>query len=69
MIPPLLLRRSGRYAMSLERGLDRNEDYRAWKALDEVLRDLEPPRLPRAIDFGVETFSREIAPPPRRDRA
>ncbi len=35
--------------------LDRNEDYRAWKALDDALRELDPPRLPKARDFDVET--------------
>ena len=30
--------------------LDQNEDYRAWKALDEVLRELEPRTLPKALD-------------------
>ena len=30
-----------------------NEDYRALKALDEVLRELEPPTLPKAIDFTL----------------
>ena len=35
--------------------LDRNEDYRAWKALDDALRELDPPRLPTVGDFAVET--------------
>ena len=34
--------------------LDRNEDYRAWKALDDALRELDPPRLPTVHDFTVE---------------
>ncbi len=34
--------------------LDRNEDYRAWKALDDALRELDPPRLPTVGDFAVE---------------
>jgi hypothetical protein len=32
--------------------LDQNEDYRAWKALDEVLRELEPPTVPKAVDLA-----------------
>jgi hypothetical protein len=35
--------------------LDRNEDYRAWKALDETLRQLDPPTLPKAMDFLAST--------------
>jgi len=35
--------------------LEKNEDYRAWKALDDALRDLDPPKsLPRAVDFSGE---------------
>jgi hypothetical protein len=42
--------------------LDQNEDYRAWKALDEVLRELEPRTAPKAVDL-VHT---EIVTPPER---
>ena len=35
--------------------LDKQEDYRAWKALDDALRDLDP-RLPTAAPLSVETF-------------
>jgi len=37
--------------------LDQNEDYRAWKALDAALRELEPPRLPTAHDFALPAAS------------
>ena len=37
--------------------LDQNEDYRAWKALDAALRELEPPRLPTAHDFALPVTS------------
>jgi spore coat polysaccharide biosynthesis protein SpsF (cytidylyltransferase family) len=37
--------------------LDQNEDYRAWKALDEALRDLEPRTLPQALDFALDSIS------------
>jgi hypothetical protein len=30
---------------------DQNEDYRAWKALDQALRELEPPSLPQPVEF------------------
>ena len=30
---------------------DQNEDYRAWKALDHALRELEPPSLPQPVEF------------------
>ena len=33
--------------------LDQNEDYRAWKALDEALRQLEPRTLPQVVDFAL----------------
>ena len=39
--------------------LERNEDYRAWKALDDALRALEPPRMPKASDFVVEASRTE----------
>jgi len=32
--------------------LDQNEDYRAWKALDEVLREMEPRTVPKAVDLA-----------------
>ncbi len=34
--------------------LDRNEDYLAWKALDDALRQLDPPSLPKAADLVRE---------------
>ena len=33
--------------------LDQNEDYRAWKALDEALRQIEPRTLPQVVDFAL----------------
>ena len=45
--------------------LDQNEDYRAWKALDEVLRELEPRSLPKAVDLART----EIATPPEHTDA
>jgi hypothetical protein len=33
--------------------LEENEDYRAWKALDEAVRQLEPPTMPRAVDLAL----------------
>ena len=33
--------------------LEQNEDYRAWKALDEAMRQLEPQSLPRAVNLAV----------------
>jgi spore coat polysaccharide biosynthesis protein SpsF (cytidylyltransferase family) len=37
--------------------LDQNEDYRAWKALDEALRQLEPSTMPRAVDLALNAMS------------
>jgi len=37
--------------------LDENEDYRAWKALDEVLRQLEPRTMPDAVDLALTPIS------------
>jgi hypothetical protein len=37
--------------------LDQNEDYRAWKALDDALRQLEPPTMPRAVDLALHAMS------------
>jgi hypothetical protein len=37
----------------LRERLDQSEDYRAWMALDEALRQLEP-GLPRAADFTFD---------------
>ena len=45
--------------------LDQNEDYRAWKALDEVLRELEPRSVPKAVDLAHN----EIATPPEHTDA
>jgi hypothetical protein len=39
----------------LRNKLDQNEDYRAWKALDEVVRQLEPTTMPR-VDFGLSVI-------------
>ena len=47
--------------------LDRSEDYLAWKALDDALRQLDPPRMPKAPDFGVE-FARELGAPSTREQ-
>jgi hypothetical protein len=33
--------------------LEQQEDYRAWKALDDTLRDLDPP-MPRAVGLVVQ---------------
>ena len=33
--------------------LDRTEDFRGWKALDEALRELELPAMPRAVELVV----------------
>jgi hypothetical protein len=44
--------------------LDQNEDYRAWKALDEVLRELEPRTPPKAVDLALNAIS---TPPGRTD--
>jgi hypothetical protein len=40
----------------LRERLDQNEDYRAWKALDQVLRELEPPSLPHAVEFALSAM-------------
>ena len=37
--------------------LDENEDYRAWKALDEALRQLEPRTLPKAVDLALSAIA------------
>jgi hypothetical protein len=37
--------------------LDQNEDYRAWQALNEALRQLEPPTMPRAVDLALSAMS------------
>jgi hypothetical protein len=41
----------------LRQRLDQNEDYRAWKALDDALRELEAPALPQVLDFNLDTIS------------
>jgi hypothetical protein len=33
--------------------LERNEDFRAWKALDDAIREMDPPSLPRAVELTV----------------
>jgi hypothetical protein len=45
--------------------LDQNEDYRAWKALDKALRELEPRSVPTAVDLAHT----EIAAPPEHTDA
>lgn len=45
--------------------LEQNEDYRAWKALDEVVRELEPRTMPRALDFTVSALGAARAEEPR----
>jgi hypothetical protein len=45
--------------------LDQNEDYRAWKALDEVLRELDLRTVPKAVDLAHTA----IATPPERTDA
>jgi hypothetical protein len=45
--------------------LDQNEDYRAWKALDELIRELEPRTMPKPVDLAQTA----IAPPPERTDA
>ena len=37
--------------------LDQSEDYRAWKALDEALRQLEPRTMPEAVDLALTPIS------------
>jgi|tagenome__1003787_1003787.scaffolds.fasta_scaffold20498842_2 hypothetical protein len=37
--------------------LDEDEDYRAWKALDEALRQLEPRTLPKAVDLALRAIA------------
>lgn len=46
----------------LKARLDQSEDYRAWKALDEALRELEPPMLPKAVDLALDTFGLSSRP-------
>ena len=45
--------------------LDQSEDYRAWKALDKVLRELEPRSVLKAVDLDHT----EIAMPPEHTDA
>ena len=44
--------------------LDQSEDYRAWKALDEVLRELEPRPVPKGVDLAHTEIT---APPEHTD--
>jgi len=37
--------------------LDENEDYRAWKALDEALRELEPRSMTKAVDLALSAIA------------
>jgi hypothetical protein len=46
----------------LRERLDLNEDYRAWKALDQALRELEPPSLPQAVEFALSTMRAPSGP-------
>jgi hypothetical protein len=39
--------------------LDQSEDYRAWKALDEVLRQLEPRTMPEAVELALSARGSE----------
>ena len=39
--------------------LDRHEDFRAWKALDEVLREVDPPSMPKAVELVLASSDRE----------
>jgi len=39
--------------------LDHSEDYRAWKALDEVLHQLEPPTMPTAVELALNAMGSE----------
>jgi hypothetical protein len=36
--------------------LDESEDYRAWKLLDEVVRQLDPPTMPKAVDLAMDAI-------------
>jgi len=36
--------------------LDESEDYRAWKALDEALRELEPRSMPKAVGLALSAI-------------
>ena len=47
--------------------LDLNEDFRAWKALDQALRELDPPTLPRAVELTVHAGGSTPTPPGRGD--
>src|SRR4051795_5233701 len=44
--------------------LDQNEDYRAWKALDEALREVEPRTVPKAVDLA---HTAKATPPEHTD--
>jgi hypothetical protein len=37
--------------------LDQNDDHRAWKALDQVLRELEPCSLPQAVNLALTAIA------------
>ena len=37
----------------LRERLEQNEDYRALKVLDDALRQLDPPTLPKAVDLAL----------------
>jgi hypothetical protein len=36
--------------------LDENEDYRAWKVLDEAVRRLDPPTMPKAVELAISAI-------------
>ena len=37
--------------------LDQNDDYRAWKALDQFLCELEPRTLPKAVNLALNAIA------------
>jgi len=49
----LRVRRRACAPSELRTRLDQSEDYRAWKALDEALRQIEPRTLPQVVDFAL----------------
>jgi len=49
--------------------LDENEDYRAWKALDEALRELEPRSMPKAVGLALSAIATTETELPRADDA
>jgi len=41
--------------------LDDNEDYRAWKALDDAVRHLEPRSMPKAVGLALSAIAAGLA--------